>query len=89
MSATISIVIGIFVALVGSGGIVFVALRFNREEASGLVKTVKDVAEELRIELLRTQTERDTLRQEVEKLRDEIEKLRLLLEGRPHGSDQQ
>ena len=68
--------IGVVGALLGSSGIVWVALRFNREDAAGLVGTMRDVSAELRTELARTQKERDTLRDEVTALRVEIGKLR-------------
>jgi len=69
-------VIGVVGALLGSSGVVWVALRFNREDAAGLVGTMRDVSAELRTELARTQKERDGLRDEVTALRVEIAKLR-------------
>lgn len=83
MSGSISVVIGVVVALVGSGGVVFGALRYNRQEAAGMVGIMREVSDELRLELERTQIERDELREAVGNLRTEVTKLRKVLEE--HG----
>jgi cell division protein FtsB len=77
MSATLGLVIGTLVALVGSGGIVFTALRFGREEATGLVAIMRDLNDELQEALERTRKQRDELAAEVDRLHEECKSLRI------------
>lgn len=62
-----TIIIGGVVTLVGPTGIVWFALRFNREDARAAVDTMKEVSGELRLELERAHKERDALATALEK----------------------
>lgn len=62
--------------LLGPTGIVWVALRFNRDDAREAVGTMREVSAELRTELARTAEERDRLRVQVEDLTGEVTALR-------------
>lgn len=84
---TLPIVLGLIVAVAGSGGLVFGALRYNREEAGKVIAQhgqiladMRVLNDELQAALNRTRTERDELNAEVVKLRVEIHELRILLE---------
>ncbi len=79
---TLTLAVGIITAIGGSGGVVFAALRFNRENADSLVDTMKAVGDELRLELARTQDERNALRTEVTALTKEISALRIEISSR-------
>lgn len=63
--------------MLGPSGILWFAFRFNREDSKAAVGTMREVAAELRLELDRTQKERDALRIEVSALREECGSLRL------------
>jgi peptidoglycan hydrolase CwlO-like protein len=96
----VTAVIGAIVALVGSGGVVFAALRFNREETGKIVdqqtiildnmRTLNDELQEAlertRDQLKQTRTERDELRHEVEELRIEVTRLRHAIDQQGLGS---
>lgn len=56
-----TLIIGAIVAFIGPSGIVWFALRFNREDARAAVDTMKEVSAELRLELERAHKERDSL----------------------------
>lgn len=93
---TITVILGIVAALVGSGGIVWGALRYNRQEAGEIVQQhsqiladMRSLNEELHLALSRAREERDQLRTEVEKLNYEVGRLRILYErtGRGRGGD--
>lgn len=88
LSSLISIIIGSVVALAGSGGVVFVALRHNREEASGFLEIMQRLNDELEDALVRTKTERDELIAEIAELRndcrllnDHVKRLTATIEG--------
>lgn len=80
-SAVIPMVMGILVAFVGSGGIVFAALKYRRDEAQGFVDIMRGLNDELQDALERTRKERDCLITEVDGLRIEVRKLRQLVEA--------
>lgn len=85
-----TIVIAGVVGLLGPSGLVWVALRFNREDAKSAVGTMREVSEQLRLELERAHKENEALRAEVVALRAEcgtlsreVSLLRRSNEGRP------
>lgn len=63
-------------ALVGSGGIVFGALRFNREEATRIVEQQSTILSNMEILYEATKEERDALQKNVSELRDELQEAR-------------
>lgn len=80
---TISTALGVILAMVGSGGVIFGALRYNREEAGKIIQQHAQILadmrllnEELQRALLDARTERDDLKVEVALLRHEIKHLR-------------
>lgn len=78
---TVSVVLGVIVALAGSGGILFGALRFNREEATRVVGQQAQILDDMRDLYEVTRTERDALREEVRRCSDEIERLNKSIRG--------
>ena len=79
MSAAIPLVIGLF----GLAGIVFTALRFNRDDTTAIVQqqstvlgSMKELNDELRETADRMRAERDELRAEVARLTGQVEALR-------------
>jgi len=83
IGSTLPIILAAIVTIAGSGGVVFGALRYNRDEAGRIVEQqtsvltdMRGLNDELQEALSRTRTERDELRDEVRKCRDEIMGLR-------------
>jgi cell division protein FtsB len=75
------------VAIAGSGGLVFGALRYNREESGKVISQhsiiladMRTLNEELHQALQRTREERDALTEEVTKLRYDVKRLQIILE---------
>jgi hypothetical protein len=73
-------VLALGLGVIGLGGIIFTALRFNRDDTTAIVtqqdlilRDMKSLNEELRITANGLREERDALAVQVEKLRIEIE----------------
>ena len=91
-----STALAISTGLVGLIGVVFGALRFQRDEAGKIVAQqtavlgdMRDLNDELQDALARTRDERDQfagevrlLRETVQRLEDEVRKLRIALDAR-------
>ncbi|PYS67704.1 MAG: hypothetical protein DMF69_22275 [Acidobacteria bacterium] len=73
---TASVILGALVALVGSGGIVFGALRFNREEATRIVEQQSTILQNMELLYEATKEERDALQKNVIELRGALEQAR-------------
>lgn len=96
------VALSLFVALVGSGGALFGALRYNRDEAGKVViqqtavlTNMQALNDELQGALERARSERDELISELQKTRQElggcqteIKRLRVLMERSGlHGTE--
>lgn len=80
---SISILISVVIALAGSGGIVFGALRYNRDEAGRIViqqtnvlTDMRGLNDELSEALDRMRTEKSELHTDLQKAREEMQALR-------------
>lgn len=71
---TASVILGAVVALAGSGGIVFGALRFNREETTRIVEQQAQILNDMQTLYEATKKERDELHATVVDLRAEVRK---------------
>lgn len=69
-------IIPLAVGLLGPTGLIWVALKFNREDAKSAIGTMREISEELRLELERAQRENKDLRLEIVALRGECGNLR-------------
>lgn len=71
-----AVIIGAATLIIGPSGILWFAVRFNREDAKAAVGTMRDVAAELRLELERAYKKNEDLEREVVNLRVECGALR-------------
>jgi chromosome segregation ATPase len=92
IGGAIPILLAAIATLIGSGGIVWGALRYNREEAGKIVvqqtavlTDMRGLNDELQEALTRTRTERDELRGEVRKCREEIAELNGMVKALQHA----
>ncbi len=92
LSSTLPVLLAAIVTLAGSGGIVFGALRYNRDEAGKIVgqqasvlSDMRGLIDELQEALVRTRTERDELLGEVRGCREEIAMLNGKIEALQHA----
>jgi septal ring factor EnvC (AmiA/AmiB activator) len=83
LTSSLPVIFAAFVTVAGSGGVVFGALRYNRDEAGKIViqqtsvlTDMRGLNDELQEALNRTRTERDELLSEVRGCREEIARLR-------------
>lgn len=83
-SSLVPLIISVVVAVAGSGGIVFGALRYNRDEAGRVVtqqtavlESMRGLNDELQSALDRVRLERDDLVKEVRDTRVDIAALRI------------
>lgn len=83
ITASLPVVFAAFVTVAGSGGVVFGALRYNRDEAGKIVvqqtsvlTDMRGLNDELQEALQRTRGERDELLQQVRSCREEMAELR-------------
>lgn len=65
MEITAATAIGVLIALVGTGGVLFTALRYNRTEAAGYIEIMKGLNESMEQSLKRAQEERDEMSEKV------------------------
>lgn len=79
---TSSVFVSLAVALIGSGGVVLAALRFNREEAGRVVKQQTAILQDMRTLYELTRQDRDRLRLEVAELKRRVAELEAILDGR-------
>lgn len=102
MNSYLPIILTLIGAMVGSGGILFGAIRYNREEAGKIVAQQTNVLSDMRLlndelieALTRVKDERDNLQEAVRLLRekldeetDEVRRLRRKIESLERKIDQ-
>ncbi len=73
-------IIALITAACGIGGLVFTALRYNRDSTSTAVATQSQIVHDMKVLNDELQASRDQLRSEVDRLRGEIDRLNLELQ---------
>jgi len=86
MKDWLPVVISVVVALAGTGGIVFGALRYNRDEAgkvvsqqSTILDDMRDLMAEQQSALTNARVERDEERSASQRCRDELKRLKRVM----------